>query len=101
MAFQSVTVGTKAAELIEKWDKEDKYTDAYYLHGLAVEIGAEIKQKHPKLNVTISLRVIDKTISEITDIVDSAINANIDGILIDGFVFKKIEDKVMTKWGLR
>ena len=23
------------------------------------------------------------------------------GILIDGFVFKKIEDKVMTKWGLR
>ena len=45
-------------------------------------IGAEIKQKHPKLIVTISLRVIDKTISEITDIVDSAINANIDGILI-------------------
>jgi 5-methyltetrahydrofolate--homocysteine methyltransferase len=37
VAFQSVTVGTKAAELIAKWDKEDKYTDAYYLHGLAVE----------------------------------------------------------------
>ena len=37
VAFQSVTVGTKAAELIEKWDKEDKYTDSYYLHGLAVE----------------------------------------------------------------
>ena len=37
VAFQSVTVGTKAAALIEKWDKEDKYTDAYYLHGLAVE----------------------------------------------------------------
>ena len=37
VAFQSVTVGTKTAELIEKWDKEDKYTDAYYLHGLAVE----------------------------------------------------------------
>jgi len=37
VAFQSVTVGTKAAELITKWDKEDKYTDAYYLHGLAVE----------------------------------------------------------------
>ena len=37
VAFQSVTVGTKVAELIEKWDKEDKYTDAYYLHGLAVE----------------------------------------------------------------
>ena len=37
VAFQAVTVGTKAAELIEKWDKEDKYTDSYYLHGLAVE----------------------------------------------------------------
>ncbi|MEC9073912.1 MAG: vitamin B12 dependent-methionine synthase activation domain-containing protein, partial [Thermoproteota archaeon] len=37
VAFQSVTVGTKTAELIEKWDKEDKYTDSYYLHGLAVE----------------------------------------------------------------
>ena len=37
VAFQSVTIGTKTAALIEKWDKEDKYTDAYYLHGLAVE----------------------------------------------------------------
>ncbi len=37
VAFQSVTVGSKTAALIEKWDKEDKYTDAYYLHGLAVE----------------------------------------------------------------
>ena len=37
VAFQSVTVGSKTADLIEKWDKEDKYTDAYYLHGLAVE----------------------------------------------------------------
>jgi 5-methyltetrahydrofolate--homocysteine methyltransferase len=36
-AFQAVTVGTKATEVIEKWNKEDKYTDAYYLHGLAVE----------------------------------------------------------------
>ena len=45
-------------------------------------IGAEIKQKHPKLNVTISLRVIDKTISQITDFVDAAIHANLDGILI-------------------
>ena len=37
VAFQSVTVGNKAAQVIEKWNKEDKYTDAYYLHGLAVE----------------------------------------------------------------
>ena len=37
VAFQSVTVGNKVAEIIENWNKEDKYTDAYYLHGLAVE----------------------------------------------------------------
>jgi len=38
VAFQSVTVGNKVVEIIEQWNKEDKYTDAYYLHGLAVEI---------------------------------------------------------------
>jgi len=37
VAFQAVTVGSKVADIIEKWNKEDKYTDAYYLHGLAVE----------------------------------------------------------------
>ncbi|MBI3622532.1 methionine synthase, partial [Candidatus Pacearchaeota archaeon] len=37
VAFQAVTVGNKTSEVIEKWNKEDKYTDAYYLHGLAVE----------------------------------------------------------------
>ena len=37
VAFQSVTVGNKVAEIIESWNKEDRYTDAYYLHGLAVE----------------------------------------------------------------
>lgn len=37
VAFQSVTVGTKTSDLIEKWNKEDRYTDAYYLHGIAVE----------------------------------------------------------------
>ena len=38
VALQSVTVGNKVAEIIEQWNKEDKYTDAYYLHGLAVEV---------------------------------------------------------------
>ena len=38
VAFQSVTVGNKVADVIEKWNNEDKYTDAYYLHGLAVEV---------------------------------------------------------------
>ena len=37
VVFQSVTVGNKVADIIEKWNKEDRYTDAYYLHGLAVE----------------------------------------------------------------
>jgi 5-methyltetrahydrofolate--homocysteine methyltransferase len=37
VAFQSVTVGNKVSDIIETWNKEDKYTDAYYLHGLAVE----------------------------------------------------------------
>ncbi|MGI0035074.1 MAG: dihydropteroate synthase [Nitrososphaera sp.] len=37
VAFQSVTAGNKVAETIELWNRQDKYTDAYYLHGLAVE----------------------------------------------------------------
>ncbi|MGB9002328.1 MAG: dihydropteroate synthase [Nitrosotalea sp.] len=49
VAFQAVTVGTKVSDTIEQWNKEDKYTDAYYLHGLAVEtaeaMAAWINQK--------------------------------------------------------
>src|ERR671911_784713 len=37
VAFQSVTVGKKASYTIEKWNEDNQYTDAYYLHGLAVE----------------------------------------------------------------
>ena len=37
VVFQAVTVGNKVADIIEKWNQQDKYTDAYYLHGLAVE----------------------------------------------------------------
>ncbi len=37
VAFQSVTAGSKVTEVLDKWNKQDKYTDAYYLHGLAVE----------------------------------------------------------------
>ena len=44
VAFQSVTVGNKVAEIIEKWNKEDEYTDAYYLHGLAVETAEAIAE---------------------------------------------------------
>ena len=44
VAFQSVTVGNKVAEIIEKWNKEDKYTDAYYIHGLAVEVAEALAE---------------------------------------------------------
>jgi 5-methyltetrahydrofolate--homocysteine methyltransferase len=37
VAFQAVSVGNRVSETIDKWNKEDRYTDAYYLHGLAVE----------------------------------------------------------------
>jgi 5-methyltetrahydrofolate--homocysteine methyltransferase len=37
VAFQAVTVGNKVTEIIDSWNKQDSYTDAYYLHGLAVE----------------------------------------------------------------
>ncbi len=44
VAFQSVTVGNKVAEIIEQWNTEDKYTDAYYLHGLAVEVAEALAE---------------------------------------------------------
>jgi 5-methyltetrahydrofolate--homocysteine methyltransferase len=37
VAFQAVTVGNKVTQIIDLWNKQDRYTDAYYLHGLAVE----------------------------------------------------------------
>ncbi len=49
VAFQAVTIGNKVSETLEKWNKEDRYTDAYYLHGFAVEtaeaMAAWINQK--------------------------------------------------------
>jgi len=44
VALQSVTVGNKAADIIGQWNKEDKYTDAYYLHGLAVEVAEALAE---------------------------------------------------------
>lgn len=37
VAFQVVTVGQKAVSKIEELNSNNNYTDAYYLHGLAVE----------------------------------------------------------------
>ena len=44
VAFQSVTVGTHVSKIIEQWNKQDKYTDAYYLHGLAVEFAEALAE---------------------------------------------------------
>jgi len=44
VAFQAVTVGNKVSDIIEQWNKEDKYTDAYYLHGLAVEVAEALAE---------------------------------------------------------
>ncbi len=44
VAFQAVTVGTKVSDVIEKWNQEDKYADAYYLHGLAVEVAEALAE---------------------------------------------------------
>jgi len=44
VAFQAVTVGNRVSDVIEKWNKEDKYTDAYYLHGLAVEVAEALAE---------------------------------------------------------
>ena len=37
VAFQAVTVGARASAAIDEWNAQDRYSDAYYLHGLAVE----------------------------------------------------------------
>ena len=44
VAFQSVTVGAKVSDILETWNEDDKYTDAYYLHGLAVELAEALAQ---------------------------------------------------------
>ena len=44
VAFQAVTVGNKVSDVIEQWNKEDKYADAYYLHGLAVEVAEALAE---------------------------------------------------------
>ena len=45
-------------------------------------IGSELKRKIPELNVTISLRVIDKSLEQISDIVKASVEANLDGVLV-------------------
>ena len=44
VAFQAVTAGNKVTEIIDLWNKQDRYADAYYLHGLAVETAEAIAE---------------------------------------------------------
>ncbi len=56
VAFQAVTVGKKVADLVEKWNKEDQYTDAYYLHGLAVETAEALAEwTHNKIRAELGI----------------------------------------------
>ncbi len=59
VAFQAVTVGQKVSDLIEKWNSENKYTDAYYLHGLAVET-AEALAEWTNQRIKKELKIGDK-----------------------------------------
>ena len=45
-------------------------------------IATESKQKIPDLSITISLRVIDKSLEQITNVVQASIEANLDGVLV-------------------
>jgi 5-methyltetrahydrofolate--homocysteine methyltransferase len=59
VVFQAVTVGTKTSDLIDKWNKEDRYTDAYYLHGMAVET-AEAMAEWINQKIREDLKIGDK-----------------------------------------
>jgi 5-methyltetrahydrofolate--homocysteine methyltransferase len=59
VAFQAVTVGAKVTEIIDKWNKQDRYSDAYYLHGLAVET-AEAMAEWVNARIRRELQIGDK-----------------------------------------
>ncbi|MGD1838692.1 MAG: dihydropteroate synthase [Nitrososphaeraceae archaeon] len=59
IAFQAVTVGKKVSEIIDKWNNENRYTDAYYLHGLAVETAEALAEWTNNL-IKSELKLTDK-----------------------------------------
>jgi 5-methyltetrahydrofolate--homocysteine methyltransferase len=59
VAFQSVTAGSRVTEVIDRWDKQDRYTDAYYLHGLAVET-AEAMAEWVNARIRAELKIGEK-----------------------------------------
>jgi 5-methyltetrahydrofolate--homocysteine methyltransferase len=56
VCFQAVTVGNKATAIIDEWNKHNRYTDAYYLHGLAVET-AEALAEWVNSNIRLELQI--------------------------------------------
>ena len=59
VAFQAVTAGNKVTEVIDRWNKQDRYTDAYYLHGLAVET-AEAMAEWVNAKIRAELKIGEK-----------------------------------------
>jgi 5-methyltetrahydrofolate--homocysteine methyltransferase len=59
VAFQAVTVGNKVTKIIDEWNKDNKYTDAYYLHGLAVET-AEALAEWINLRIKDELKLVKR-----------------------------------------
>ena len=59
VAFQAVTVGNKVTKIIDEWNKDSKYTDAYYLHGLAVET-AEALAEWINLRIKNELKLVER-----------------------------------------
>lgn len=56
VAFQAVTVGKEVSKKIDELNSQNKYTDAYYLHGLAVET-AEALAEWTHLRIRKELRI--------------------------------------------
>ena len=56
VSFQAVTVGNKVTDILDEWNKDNRYTDAYYLHGLAVET-AEALAEWNNLNIRKELQI--------------------------------------------
>jgi 5-methyltetrahydrofolate--homocysteine methyltransferase len=56
VAFQAVTVGTEVSLKIDELNSQDRYTDAYYLHGLAVET-AEALAEWTHLRIRTELKI--------------------------------------------
>jgi 5-methyltetrahydrofolate--homocysteine methyltransferase len=59
VAFQAVTVGERVTEIIDEWNKQNRYTDAYYLHGLAVET-AEALAEWVNSRIKAELNLVNK-----------------------------------------